>query len=80
MNKAIPQDKVIFQKKWNVNYFISSLIKSFFNKVNLRLIFVAGGDQSGKEFLVSPTLTATEIALFVYENWPAGKYFYSLIY
>lgn len=41
------------------------------DKVNLRLIFVAGGDQSGKEFLVSPTLTATEIALFVYENWPA---------
>lgn len=41
------------------------------DKVNLRLIFVAGGDQSGKEFLVSPSLTATEIALFVYENWPS---------
>ena len=40
------------------------------DKVNLRLIYVAGGDQSGKEFLVNPSLTATEIALHVFENWP----------
>jgi len=40
------------------------------DKINLKLIFVAGGDQSGKEFLISPFLTATEISSHVYENWP----------
>jgi len=40
------------------------------DKVNLKLIYVAGNDQAGKEFLVSPNLTATEIAVHVHENWP----------
>jgi hypothetical protein len=40
------------------------------DKVNLKLIFVAGGDQPGKEFQVSPDFTAKEIANYVYENWP----------
>ena len=31
------------------------------DKVNLRLIFVAGGDQSGKEFLVPATLTGINL-------------------
>jgi len=40
------------------------------DKVNLKLIFVAGGDQAGKEFQVPPSFTATEISNFVFENWP----------
>lgn len=40
------------------------------DKVNLKLIYVAGSDQAGKEFLVSPNLSASEIALHVFENWP----------
>jgi hypothetical protein len=55
VNKNIPLDKVI----------ICSFIVPFFHdynyfnyfKINLKLIFVAGGDQSGKEFLISPFLT-----------------------
>ncbi|CAF0706401.1 unnamed protein product [Brachionus calyciflorus] len=40
------------------------------DKVNLKLIFVAGNDQAGKEFLVLPSLTAAQIAQQVHENWP----------
>lgn len=40
------------------------------DKVNLKLIFVAANDQAGKEFQISPNLTAIEIAHYVFENWP----------
>lgn len=40
------------------------------DKVNLKLIFVAGSDQTGKEFLVNPAFSAAQIASHVYENWP----------
>jgi len=40
------------------------------DKVNLKLIFVAANDQAGKEFLISPSLTASDISKHVFENWP----------
>jgi len=40
------------------------------DKVNLKLIFVAANDQAGKEFLITPSLTASEISKHVFDNWP----------
>lgn len=40
------------------------------DKVNLKLIFVPANDQSGKEFLLETSLTASEISKYVFENWP----------
>ncbi|RNA07884.1 ubiquitin 3 [Brachionus plicatilis] len=40
------------------------------DKVILKLIYVAGNDQAGKEFHVLPSLTAAQIAQQVYDEWP----------
>lgn len=43
-------------------------------QINLRLILVSG---KTKEFLFSPSDSAGDIALTVFENWPDGKFVYT---
>jgi hypothetical protein len=65
-SKSSPSDIVRIENIFLIRLFLII----FFLKINLKLILVSG---KTAEFQFRPTTTASDVAKYVFENWPEGK-------
>ena len=56
-----------------LHIYVNAIMCLLYFQINLRLILVSG---KSKEFIFKPSDSASDIAQYVYDHWPDGKFLF----